>query len=68
MLILKYTNYYSCLSQVGFEILNLKYKVLLVKKKFLKKLPISIVVRPLAKRVIAYTFFLISEAISKGRA
>jgi len=67
MLILKYTNYYSCLSQFGFKILNLKYKILFVKKEFLKKLLISIAVKPLAERVITYSLFLINKAISKGK-
>jgi len=67
MLILKYTNYYSCLSQFGFKILNLKYRVLLIKKEFLKKLLISITVRSLVERVIAYNLFFISKAVSKGK-
>ena len=64
MLILKYTNYYSYFSQFYFKILILKYRVLLIKKEFLKKLPIGIAIRLLAERVIAYTLFLISKAIS----
>jgi hypothetical protein len=67
MLILKYTNFYSCFSQFSFKILILKCRVLLIKKEFLKKLLISIAVRLLAERAIAYTLFLISKAISKGR-
>ena len=67
MLILKYTNYYSYFIQFSFKILNLKYRVLLAKKEFLKKLLISIAVRLLAKRAIAYTLFLISKAINKER-
>jgi hypothetical protein len=67
MLILKYTDFYSCFSQFGFKILILKYRVLLIKKEFLKKLLISAAVRLLAERVIAYALFLISKAISKGR-
>ena len=67
MLILKYTNYYSCFIQFSFKILNLKYRVLLAKKEFFKKLLIGTAVRLLAERVIAYTLFLISKAISKGR-
>ena len=67
MLILKYTNCYFCFSQFGFKILNLKCKVLLIKKEFFKKLLIGTAVRPLAEKVIAYTLFLISKAISKGR-
>ena len=67
ILILKYTNCYSCLSQFGFKILNLKYKVLLTKKEFFKKLLIGTAIKPLVERVITYTLFLISKAISKGR-
>jgi hypothetical protein len=67
MLILKYTDFYSCFSQFGFKILILKYRVLLAKKEFLKKLPIGAAVRLLVERVIAYALFLISKAISKGR-
>ena len=67
MLILKYTNFYSYFSQFSFKILILKCKVLLAKKEFLKKLLIGIAVRLLIERVIAYTLFLISKAISKGR-
>jgi len=67
ILILKYTNYYSYFIQFGFKILNLKYRVLLIKKEFLKKLLISIAIRLLAEKVIAYTLFFISKAISKGK-
>ena len=67
MLILKYTNYYSYFSQFYFKILILKYRVLLTKKEFLKKLLIGTAIRLLAERVIAYTLFLINKAISKGR-
>ena len=67
MLILKYTNYYFCFIQFSFKILNLKYRVLLIKKEFLKKLLIGRAVRLLVERAMAYTLFLISKAISKGR-
>ena len=67
MLILKYTNFYSYFSQFSFKILILKYKVLLIKKEFLKKLLIGTAARLLAERVIAYALFLISKFISKGR-
>ena len=60
MLILKYTDYYSCFSQFGLEIL-------IFIKEFLKKLPIGTAIRLLVEEVIAYTLFLISKAISKGR-
>jgi hypothetical protein len=67
MLILKYTNYYSCFSQFYFKILILKYRVLLAKKEFLKKLLIGAAIRLLVERAIAYALFLISKAISKER-
>ena len=68
ILILKYTNYYSCLSQFSFKILNLKYRVLLIKKEFLKKLLISVAVRPLTEKVIAYSlFYLLIKLLIKEK-